>query len=138
MEIDVGSIIYIIDSARINEQVISKTVEGESITHNIELPSGKKVNLEGLNSMFYSSLSEVRAYLLDRAGEIIETGIKHAESVAHEKFTREPTEAVDTESASIATNYFSGGSDKVKITLEDGTIANVNMPPEFLNENTDY
>ena len=146
MEINVGSIIYIIDSknrsvvpAQINEQVISKTVHDESITHNIELPNGKKVNLESLNSIFFSSLSDVRVYLLEKATEIIETGIKNAEVMAQTQFGNEPTLGPPGDSILLASNATSmEGSDALKVTLDDGQVVNVTVPPEFLSENPDY
>ena len=137
MSIEVGSIIYIIDPqkkvvvpARVNEQLVSRTVQGENITHNVELPSGKSKNLESLGTAFFSSLDEVRDYLLNRAKEVIEMGIKSAESVALEKFgdlTSVDQENILEQAASQET---------IKVTLENGQQANVKLPPEFLNENT--
>ena len=138
MEYDVGSIVYIIDSknrgimpAQVNEQLTSKTVTGESVSHNIELPNGKAIKLESLNTVFFCSLDEVRAYLLEKATEIIDSGIMQAEEVVRTQFTSRVQGEENLE-------RIPAPDTAVRVTLEDGTVANVNMPPEFLNENTDY
>jgi hypothetical protein len=138
MKIKVGTIIYIIDPksktvvpARVNEQVVSRTMQGESVTHNVELTSGKMTNLESLNAAYFNSLDDVSTYLLDRAKEIIDAGIKNAEDAATKKFHSIDISKNDVPDDIMVMN-------DVKVTLEDGRQVNVTMPPEFLNENIDH
>ena len=140
MGIKVGSVIYIIDPkkktvipARVNEQIVTRTVQGEKVTHNVEFSSGKNLNLESLNAAFFESLDEVRIYLLERAKELIDAGIKDAESIAIEKFqTEAPIEAPSVVYESEESD------DGVKITLDNGQKVNIKVPPEFLNENINH
>jgi DNA-binding transcriptional regulator/RsmH inhibitor MraZ len=138
MEYDVGSIVYIIDAknrgiipAQVNEQLTSKTVAGECVTHNIELPNGKAIKLESLDTAFFCSLDEVRAYLLEKATEIIDKGIMHAQKVVKTQFTKD-------ESSFTHELQQSQTQDKVKVTLDDGTEVSVNVPPEFLSEDINH
>ena len=140
MGIKVGSVIYIIDPkkktvipARVNEQIVSRTIQGEKVTHNVEFSSGKTLNLESLNAAFFESLDEVRSYLLERAKELIDAGIKDAESIAIEKFqTEAPIETSSDVYESVESD------DGVKITLANGQKVNIKVPPEFLNENINH
>ena len=138
MEYDVGSIIYIVDSksrgiipAQVNEQLTSKTVTGERVSHNIELPNGKAAKLESLNTVFFCSLDEVRVYLLEKATEIIDKGIVQAEAVVRAQFTSDIKSDADFEHASVPDGA-------VRVTLDDGKVVNVKVPPEFLNEDTNH
>lgn len=135
MEYNVGSIVYIIDSkskgiipAQVNEQLTSKTVSGESISHNIGLPNGKEIQLESLNTTFFCSLDEVRAYLLEKATEIIDKGIMHAEEVVRTQFKPHTQNEEKLELVQVQDNA-------VRVTLDDGNVVNVKVPPEFLDEN---
>mgnify|MGYP001314398014 CR=1 FL=1 len=140
MKIEVGSIIYIIDPvkktvvpARVNEQLVSKTVKGESTTHNIELPSGKTVNLESIDAVFFNSLDEVRDHLLERAREVIEVGINNAKKAAMTKFKVQESNESPLSNEVLET---ASDTENIQVTLPDGTVAkaNVKIPTEFLNE----
>jgi hypothetical protein len=130
MQIDVGTIIYIIDAkekavvpARVNEQIVTKKINGETTTHKIEFPNGKSTVLEKLNAVHFSSLEDVRSHLMDRAGEMIDTGIRHAQTVAEEKFVAQsPLETPRNEAA------------QMQVTLPDGNTANIKVPEEYFNE----
>jgi len=132
MQIDVGTIIYIIDAkekavvpARVNEQIVSRKIDAETTTHKIEFPNGKSTVLEKLNAVHFSNLEDVRSYLMERAGEMVDAGINQAQTIVSEKFGVAPTsEAPPTRP-----------SDQVKVTLPDGNTANVNIPEEYFNEN---
>jgi len=134
MMLDVGSIIYIIDPnkksvipARVNEQLVSKTLKGERTTHNIEVPNGKVSSLESLDVAFFTSLEEVNDFLLERAKEMISQSIQEAQKVADEKFNKsqidsQPQQIVGTEGVS---------GKEVSVTLEDGRNVNVKLPEGF-------
>lgn len=145
MEYNVGSIVYLIDAksraiipAQVNEQLTSKTASGEKVSHNIELPNGKLVKLESLNSTFFCSLDEVRVYLLGKATEIIDKGIARADEVATEHFVDQALDPNVLEQALIEPQVIRTDDGAVKITLEDGVVANVRVPPEFLSEDISH
>ena len=132
MQIDVGTIIYIIDAkekavvpARVNEQIVSRKIDAETTTHKIEFPNGKSTVLEKLNAVHFSNLEDVRSYLMERAGEMVDAGINNAQTIVSEKFGVTPS----SEAPPV------GSSDQMKITLPDGNTANVNIPEEYFSEN---
>jgi hypothetical protein len=140
MKLDVGAVIYIIDPrkrtvvpAQVQEQLVSRTVKGEKVSHNVAVPSGKIVCLEDLDAPFFESLEEVRTFLLDKAKEVINLGVKSAEKIAREKFQ---SLSMNTDSAVSEDMIASLSSEEtLSVTLEDGTRANIKLPTEFLGEN---
>ncbi len=136
MQIDVGTIIYIIDAkeravvpAKINEQIVTKKIDGETTTHKIEFPNGKSTVLEKLTAVHFSRLEDVRTYLMERAGEMIDAGIRNAEEIAVEKF--------GTASSTEPTQHPLAAKDdtgQIQVTLPDGNIASVNVPEEYFSE----
>jgi len=141
MKIEVGSVIFLIDPksrsivpARVNEQVVTKKIEGETITHNVALPNEKVLQLEALNTAHFSSIAEVRDYLMSQAEGLIDISISEAQNVAAEKFGI-GVPSLDT--ALDMSTPTSDNSNKMQVTLPDGTVAkaNVKIPSEFLNEN---
>ena len=141
MKIEVGSVIFLIDPksrsivpARVNEQVVTKKIEGETITHNVALPNDKILQLEALNTAYFSSIKEVRDYLMSQAEGLIDISITEAQNVAAEKFGVGIPSLDDGPDTLLAVH---GESNKMQVTLPDGTVAsaNVKIPSEFLNEN---
>ena len=145
MNLSVGDVIYLIDGttravipAQVNEQIVTRKLDGESITHKVELPNGKAVVLERLDVIFYTSLEDVRSHLMKKAEQLINEGVEKASAVAVEKFNSQsvlssPTESVTPEVLTQEDNQ----SSKMQMTLPDGQVANVSVkiPEEFLNEN---
>ena len=140
MKIEVGTVIYIIDPdkksvmpARVNEQIVSRKLEGETITHKIEIPSGKTAVLEKLEITYFMSLEEVRNYLMERAENVVSQGIDHARALAQEKFA--PPEEGSPSFPNSLENP--DAQEKIKVILPDGNVANVhiNVPEDFPNEN---
>ena len=68
--------------------------------------------------------------MLERAKEVVEAGIKDAESVAAEKFGIAGPISPPIDVPSV--------QEGMQITLEDGTKANVKIPSEFLNESVNH
>lgn len=141
LKIEVGNVIYIIDSAqrtvipaRVDEQVVSRKINGETITHKIELPNGKVGVLEDLDVRYFMDLEGVRDHLMARAAEVVEQGIENARTVARSKFGNG---TADTDVAVLEPKDPSS-AEKVKVTLPDGQVANVELkiPEEFMNENS--
>ena len=141
LKIEVGSVIYIIDPAlktvipaRVDEQVVSRKINGETITHKIELPNGKMGVLENSDVRYFMDLDGVRDHLMTRAAEVVEQGIKNARSVAQDKFGNGSTPSLEDTFVSEDPN----SREKVKVTLPNGQIANVEIkiPEEFIDENS--
>jgi hypothetical protein len=136
-EYEVGTVIYVIDPkakmvipARINEQIVTRKMDGSTTTHNVEFPNRKTAVLEELDVLHFMNLDAVRAHLMDRAAEVIDAGINQAQRVEKSEFggaSETPTEILE-----------SSIGEKVQVTLPDGKIANVkiNIPEEFLDEST--
>ena len=142
MKIDVGTIIYIIDPeektvipARINEQIVSRKIDGETTTHKMQLPSGKNHVLETLTIKYFMSLEEVRSHLMDRAKDVIDKGIDNARKVAEDKFRSFKVAKPQHE---IAITPEEIPEESVQVTLPDGQIANVQVkiPKEYTSENS--
>ena len=145
MNLSVGDVIYLIDGttravipAQVNEQIVTRKLDGESITHKVELPNGKAVVLERLDVIFYTSLEDVRSHLMKKAEQLINEGVEKASAVAVEKFNSQPVLSSPTESVTpeVLTQE-DNQSSKMQMTLPDGQVANVSVkiPEEFLNEN---
>ena len=144
--ITVGDLIWIIDSdrhsiipARVNEQIVSKTVSGEKTYHNIQFPSGKTQKLENLAAAWYPTVGGVRQHLLKKAQEVIEKSILDGMAIASKKFniTVETEDDIDHQvdlSQEVSGNNETP-SDSVKVALDNGQIVNVKVPQEFLDEN---
>ncbi len=144
MKIEVGSVIFLIDPksrsiipARVNEQVVTKKIEGETITHNVALPNEKVLQLEALNAVHFSSIAEVREYLMSQAEGLIDISISEAQNVAAEKFG---VGVASLDTPLEIPSSIDNNSNQVEITLPDGTVtkANVKIPSEFLDENTGH
>ena len=141
--INVGDIIWIIDAdrhtiipARVDEQIVSKTIQGEKTYHHIKLPSGKTQKLESVSAAWYSDLDGVRSHLLERAQEVIEKTISNSISIAEKKFEFNSLEATGDLSSEVPTSEESVlSSDSVKVSLDNGQVVNVKVPQEFLDEN---
>ena len=136
-EYEVGTVIYVIDSkakmvipARINEQIVTRKLDGSTTTHNVEFPNGKTAVLEELDVLHFMDLDTVRAHLMARAAEVIDAGINQAQRVEKAEFGGASEPDSEILESSIG--------EKVQVILPDGKIANVkiNVPEELLNENS--
>jgi len=146
-DIRVGDVIWIIDSdrhtiipARVNEQIVSKTVSGEQTYHHVEFPSGKRQKLENVTAVWYDNLAGVRAHLLQRASELIEKTVTSAKEIALQKFQvnaeeegESPNDQVDLSEEALLTS--TDHTDSLRVALDSGQIVNVKVPQEFLDEN---
>jgi len=140
MKLDVGSVIYIIDPkkrsvlpARVNEQLVSKTLQGEKITHNIEFSNGKITTLESHDVAFFSSLDKVSTYLLERAKEMIALSVEDAAKTAEEKFgTNQDLLPIKPNSEEIIGSTTNEAQEReMNVTLDNGQKVNIHMPDGF-------
>lgn len=129
---EVGQVLYVILEkkhailpVRVTEQIVRRTVEGESISYKVEVPGKNQImSLSGLGKSHHASLDSVKQELLSNAENAIHTMADKAASIAKEFFHENYEDVTIPEpriSQPIPTN------DAAKVDLGDGIVANVNL-----------
>ena len=129
---EVGQIIYtiledkrIILPVQIVEQVVIKNLTGEETNYKVLLPNKKsqKVSIERLDKIF-NSIDEAANYLLENAKNAIESMTKDATYLEKEFFHNsiKPKEVLYIED-----KLEEKSQNKVKVSLPDGQIANIDV-----------
>ena len=132
---DVGQVLYVILEkkrailpVRVTEQIVRRTVEGESISYKVSVPGKNQImSLTDLGNSHHASLDDVRKELLSNAESMINTMAEKAKAIADEFFeiqASDPTEEILLP-AMVDTPVPAG--DVAKIDLGDGTIANIDL-----------
>jgi len=133
----VKNIIFILNSSppglipcRVIEQIVSRKIDGESITHTISTHSGKTYVLEELGSPWFKSLDDARAYLISQAEGMIDKTISKAMSIVESKFRDINDRVENLEFNEISTEEVSLGpeSESMTVDLGDGTHARIQLP----------
>lgn len=143
----VGQVLYVISQkrqqvypVRVVEQVVRKSLDGETISYQVEIPGkeeNKQYELSKLGPSVYSDLRKVRGVLLNNATQKIDELVNLAGEIAEASFgvnvlpltiipdaPEDPLEIVDDRPVE---DPFQQEDEKVKITLPDGSVANVNL-----------
>ena len=131
---NVGQILYTILEnkhkvlpVKVVEQVVTKTLEGETIKYTLELPNSKKTNIsiEKLNNI-YTSIEEVKDKLTENANSAISNMIYTSKNL-EKKFFKEK-EIIDAlpEVNNIEVNK-NLEEDIIKVDLGDGQIGKINI-----------
>lgn len=130
---EVGQVLFLILNKRqqvlpvqVNEQVVRRSLDGEEISYSVAVPVSKGVKLYDLSELdgeLYSSIEEARDVLYEHATQAINAITEKAAAVADSRFKVSPDPSLDDISVPEGQPQ-----DSLKITLEDGTIANVKMP----------
>ena len=128
MKFQVGQIIYIVLRkkqqvlpARVIEEIQKKTMQGEETSYSVEVPVRDEIQVIPLSQLdcdHFTSIPEVREFLLSNATNVIDRLLQKAEKISGSRFAP----VVFDEAAT------SQQSEKVKVMLENGSIANVNLP----------
>jgi hypothetical protein len=133
MNLEVGTIIYVIDPkgrsilpARVNEQVVSRKIEGETVTHNVQMPNGKVVSLESLDTSFFNTVDDVRSHLLKKAEELIDESVSSAKKIADDQFGSDNND-VNKEDTHYLEPELNNDTGPMEMTLPDGSVAKVNV-----------
>jgi hypothetical protein len=127
---------------RVVEQVVRKSLEGETISYQVEIPSkdeNKRFELSKLGPNIHSDLNKVRELLMKNAASRIDELITLAGEMAKSTFgvevlplpnVKDPPsdEGVEIIDDRPVDDPFLQDDEKVKITLPDGSVANVNLP----------
>ena len=144
----VGQVLYVISQkkqqvypVRVVEQVVRKSLEGETISYQVEIPSkdeNKRYELSKLGPNVHSDLSKVRDLLMRNASVKIDVLITLAGKIAQSTFgvtvlplpkdnDSPPDEGVEIIDDRPVDDPFLQDNEKIKITLPDGSVANVNL-----------
>ena len=128
MKFQVGQIIYIVLRkkqqvlpARVIEEIQKKTMQGEETSYSVEVPVRDEIQVIPLSQLdcdHFTGIPEVREFLLSNATNVIDRLLQKAENISSNRFAP----VVFDESTT------SQQPDKVKVRLENGSIANVNLP----------
>ena len=133
----VGQVLYVILNKRqqvipcqVVEQVVRKKLEGqEETSHIVRIPlkrEFKEHTLSELDGIPYESIEDVRKVLFENVSMYIEDVTSSAINQASAAFGKEMVGDISRSPASTQ-DVVSSTDTAVKVTLEDGTIANVNM-----------
>ena len=131
---DVGQVLYVILEkkhailpVRVTEQIVRRTVEGESISYKVEVPGKNQImSLSDLGKSHHSSLDSVKKKLLSNAESAIHAMSDKAASIAKEFFHENYEELTIPEPISSPSQSKSQ-DDSAKVDLGDGVVANINL-----------
>jgi len=132
---EVGQILFVVLNKRpqiipvqVIEQVVRRSLQGEEIQYSVNVPTkdgDKTFELSGLDGAVYTSIEDVRDAMLTNAKSTILDMTQKAVAVAQKRFKYEHSE--DTPPILDASKNQENG-ESMKITLDDGQIANVRLP----------
>ena len=128
---EVGQVLYTILEdkfkvipLKVTEQVITKTLENESISYKAVLPNSKtkKIDLSKLKNI-HTSLDNVKDYLTNNAISAIETMLNETKDVEKKYFK------INNECKKETINdiIIEDKTEKIKIELSDGQKANIDL-----------
>tara|TARA_B100000427_G_scaffold99971_1_gene82296 strand:+ start:390 stop:830 length:441 start_codon:yes stop_codon:yes gene_type:complete len=131
---NVGQILYTILEnkhkvlpVKVVEQVVTKTLEGETTKYTLELPNSKKTNIsiEKLNNI-YTSIEEVKDKLTENANSAISNMIYTSKNLEKKFFKEKEVIDILPEVDNIKVNK-SLEEDIIKVDLGDGQIGKINI-----------
>ena len=139
MNLEIGKIVYVLNDkppkllpGKVIEQIISRKLDGEIITHVVVFSSEKEYTLEKIQKPWFSSLQEAKDYLTAEATKLIDSVIQDGKRRADEAF---PVENSDSEITKIqdedALTEKESPSEKIShvlVDLGDGSKARVQIP----------
>ena len=131
---EVGQILYTVLEdkykvipVKVVEQVVTKTLNGESIKYTVKLPNkkGTKISISKLNKL-YTDIEELEYSLVNNAKSGIQSMLKESLSLEKKYFEK----AINNEASKETINNISLEDDKkntVQIDLGNGQIGNVDI-----------
>jgi len=142
MNYEVGQILYtiikekqLIVPVKVIEQIITKNLESEKIEYKVLLPNSKnqKVSLSKFENVF-EDIDKVNDYLLDKAKTSIEKMSEDALELELDFFPS--NKSIDKTNECKNEKVDNKINSHQKITLDDGTVANIidNTEKELINE----
>ena len=121
---------------KVIEQVVRRNLNGETISYRVQVPGkAEPYDLDELDVGVFSDLASVRSSMQETIIKRIEKILEKASNIASEAFGHDPS--VDLTHVSSPADLLrevasidSDPSAPMKITLADGTVANVSMPSD--------
>lgn len=145
-EYNVGDVLYSLDGSGrriVPIQVVSitskRTISGVEISYEVTTPARQQrgespFNLERVVGEIYTSLPELRDFMLGNAQRAIDDMVQHAQEVAFKAFTPDGIPAVSEETEIELTPKADRVEapavtppGKTKVTMPDGTVAYVDL-----------
>lgn len=144
----VGQIIYTVLEdkykvvpLKISEQVITKTLDGETTSYKVIMPgkSKKKIDLSKVNNI-WEDLDKVKNHLLKNATKAIESMLEESTSIQNKYFLIETQKSIDdigaciNESIDDKINKDDVNESLIKVDLGNGQIGNLKLQQENLDQ----
>ena len=137
---EVGQVLSVVLSKRpqivpvqVIEQVVRRSLKGEEIQYSVNVPTkdgDKTFELSGLDGTVYSAIDDLKEAMLANAKSTILEMTDRALKVAQSRFDYSEDSLVRPPSPIPASN----SEEAVKITLDDGVVANVVLPEEIAKD----
>tara|TARA_B100000131_G_C18028745_1_gene577535 strand:+ start:479 stop:877 length:399 start_codon:yes stop_codon:yes gene_type:complete len=129
----VGNIIYLLDKktqgivpCRVVERITSVSLEGETLTHIVESPTGKQVKIEDYKNPWFETMDSAREFLLNSATSLIDSTLEATRAAEEKYFKTSNFDQIDQ--IDVSDNI---SDNEVTIELADGQKARVNLPEGF-------
>lgn len=124
---------YKVVPLKVSEQIVTKTLEGESVSYKAIMPNKKmsKIDLSKLENI-YTDINVVKNYMLENAESAINEVLKETITVENKYFkTKEDIVACNSDTNNNIINSIPPPprepDDKIKVDLGDGITANLNI-----------
>jgi len=138
---EVGQVLFVVLNKRpqiipvqVIEQVVRRSLKGEETQYSVNVPTkdGDKVfELAGLDGEVYDDLQSVHNAMFENARSTILEMTARAQTVAETRFGYEkpnsPLQDLELPEPNLGSNNVEK-EDKVKVTLDDGVVANILLP----------
>ena len=144
----VGQIIYTILEdkykvvpLKVSDQVITKTLDGETIAYKVIMPgkNKKKIDLSKVNNI-WNDLGTVKEHLLNNAASAIEDMLKESASIQNKYFLQESQMTIDdidactSDSVDDIINKNDDNEPTIKVDLGNGQIGNLKVNQQALDQ----
>ena len=128
---------YKVVPLKISEQIVTKTLEGETISYKALMPNKKmsKVDLSKLKNI-YTDINQVKKYMLDNAESAIDEVLNETSIVENKFFKKslvkkediiEELEACNNDKSNDIINSNDSPFNSINIDLGDGQIGKLNV-----------
>ena len=124
---------YKVVPLKVSEQIITKTLDGESVSYKAIMPNKKlsKIDLSKLDNI-YTDINIVKNYMLQNAEAAINDVLKETVTVENKffKIKEDNITCINKTSDNIINSLpppIKDPDEKIKVELSDGTTANLNI-----------
>ena len=128
---------YKVVPLKISEQIVTKTLEGETISYKALMPNKKmsKVDLSKLKNI-YTDIDKVKRYMLNNAEAAIDEVLNETSTIENKFFNKdlvkkeeiiEELEACNNDRSNDIINSNDSPPDSINIDLGDGQIGKLNV-----------